>query len=192
MRPYVIWTPGYVTFHGGVAVLHRLCHEINQLGGTAYLFPSELSVNQEWNTPTLPSGCDVSEFIVIYPEIMKDNPLQATRIVRWLLAKAEIPDDGYTIAFSKTISRAHDIFYLNVVDESIWHPPLEESERSGQIVWRGKGEYWGTPLRDQDIGKTLVTRLWPPNQRELAELFRRSSLLISYDPLSAVNYEAAM
>jgi hypothetical protein len=195
MKPYVIWTPGYVTYYGGIVVLHRLCHEINRLGGRASLFLASPGVNPRWDTPIW-DGHSFGDSIVVYPEIVKDNPLKATKIVRWLLAKGEVPGDGYTISFSRAISTEHDVFHLNVLDETIWHPNSEgPSRRLGRIyepVWLGKAEYWGSKIRDEDFGKTLITRQWPSSQFGLADLFRRSRLLVSYDTLSSVNTEAAM
>ncbi len=66
MKDYIIWTPPYTRFSGGVVVLHRLCHELNQRGLKAYVNTDQ--VNPEWNTPIAPmnSERDNDNIIAMY------------------------------------------------------------------------------------------------------------------------------
>lgn len=111
---YVIFAPSYSPNAGGIVVLHKLCHIINNCGGNAVLYPwfpqfkitkRDLSgcvslvrnvigslfrtykTNVDFNTP-LHTGQHLADTdIVIYPEIVFGNPLKAKKVIRWLLNK---------------------------------------------------------------------------------------------------------
>lgn len=108
---YIIFAPSYNQNSGGVIVLHKLCHLINELGGNAVVYPlfqqykiskKDLSglkklinksidsifrkykTNPEFNTPIY-TGEVKNNDIVIYPELVFGNPLKAKNVIRWLL-----------------------------------------------------------------------------------------------------------
>ena len=108
---YIIFAPSYNRTSGGVIVLNKLCHLINELGGNAVISPlfqqykiskKDLSglkklinksidglfrkyrTNPEFNTPIY-KGEVTDNDIVIYPELVFGNPLKAKNIIRWLL-----------------------------------------------------------------------------------------------------------
>jgi len=110
---YIIFAPSYNRSSGGVIVLHKLCHLINELGGNAVVYPlfqqykiskKDLSgliklinksidgifrkykTNPEFNTPIY-TGEVTNNDIVIYPELVFGNPLKAKNVIRWLLNK---------------------------------------------------------------------------------------------------------
>jgi hypothetical protein len=81
---FIIWTWDYSKFVGGVRIQHKLCHLLNMLGAEAYV-TCEIT-NPEWNTPIYDgNGFDKENTIVIYPECIQDNLLDAKYVVRWLL-----------------------------------------------------------------------------------------------------------
>lgn len=114
MAKFLIYTPSYNERSGGIVVLHKLCHVLNESGHEAYLFPyaftyeinrfnfgenvinflkwSLLSslkpfrINKHFKTPIFKKGIkDIDDFIVVYPEVVFGNPLKAKKVVRWLL-----------------------------------------------------------------------------------------------------------
>jgi len=113
MRKFVIFTPPYSEKSGGVLVLHKLCHELNEMGYEAYLYESfeniffnkrffltpilklfrefyraliPLKINNSFNAPVINKKTDFNDdYIVIYYEQVFGNPLNAKNIVRWLL-----------------------------------------------------------------------------------------------------------
>ncbi|MBD3839357.1 MAG: hypothetical protein IE878_03090 [Epsilonproteobacteria bacterium] len=111
---FIIYSHRYDINSGGLIVLHFLCHLLNNLGYEAYLWPSyrpifnnkrpikslgqfvkyyrkelhrSFIVNKNWNTPIAKRGQELENAIVIYPEVVDGNPLNAKDVVRWLLHK---------------------------------------------------------------------------------------------------------
>src|SRR6185295_8456760 len=85
---FVIYCPPYTEKSSGVRALHRLCHLLNTAGYRAVVHTRTLgphSVNKKWQTPLWSEGSTAESTVVIYPEIIVGNPLQAKRIVRWTL-----------------------------------------------------------------------------------------------------------
>ena len=112
MIKFIIFSPSYDSNVGGVIVLHKLCHQLNELGHQAELYPSfstvyksgigrlwgmvKLSIksifkiyktNINFQTPifNLLFNKINKDCIVIYPEVVSGNPLKAKNVVRWLL-----------------------------------------------------------------------------------------------------------
>ena len=97
MKPFIIYTYPFSFGIGGVVVLHKLCDLLNSLGQKAYIFPEPFPgqtepfflLNESYNTPIITQEIlsDINNCIVIYPEVIRGNPLNAKNIVRYLLAK---------------------------------------------------------------------------------------------------------
>ena len=100
--PYIIVTPSYVPNSGGIIALHKLCHDLNQMGERAYLHhlnvdkKNYFETNRHYQTPIADENIIRSDSIILYPEIVNGNPLNGKNIVRWLLNRpGEIGGDGY-------------------------------------------------------------------------------------------------
>lgn len=112
---FIIYAYRYHDDSGGIVVLHKLCHLLNQNGYKAFLWPNykpifdennivksifqflkyfrksihrKFTTNKLWNTP-IASSKDLKNdnSVVIYAEIVDGNPLKAKNVVRWLLHK---------------------------------------------------------------------------------------------------------
>lgn len=114
-RTFVVYAGSYNEDSGGNIALHKLCHILNSIGHTSYIFPEILSggelatlgnhdganlfdryvasnfkTNPEFKCPIL-SATSLSELhrstdiITVYPEVIDGNPLGAKNVVRWLL-----------------------------------------------------------------------------------------------------------
>ena len=112
MVKFIIFSPSYDSNVGGVIVLHKLCHLLNELGYQAELYPAFSTVdksiissswgmvkifiksifnkyktNINFQTPIFNFVFNKinDDCIVIYPEVVNGNPLRAKNVVRWLL-----------------------------------------------------------------------------------------------------------
>lgn len=198
MRPYVIMSPGYTEKSWGVRTLHLLCHLLNGMDVPAFMhLPSEGSTNPSWNTPKA-TGAEVEEGIVVYPEVVRGNPLRGARVVRWLLNrpgyimgnKIRPGRKDYFVAFSPIIDDTKPALNLQVSNEGLFHPH-DLPEKSGELVYLGKGDPRARRA-EIDEGRTEITKEWPATHVELADVLRRSEVVYSYDNLSGVNYEATL
>lgn len=87
--PYLIAAPDYRESSLGIQVLHRLCHLINEQGGSAWMVGCQ--VNDEWNAPALTEEAyshimsGGKPWIAVYPEVTTGNPFSAPVTVRYML-----------------------------------------------------------------------------------------------------------
>ncbi len=85
MKPIVIYTYDFDMGVGGIKVMHKLCHLLNEMGYESYLMPIHLR-NEFFtyyeNTPIVTEEIlnDIENCIVIYPEGIKYNPLNSIQI----------------------------------------------------------------------------------------------------------------
>lgn len=103
---YIIVAPPYSENNGGAIFLHNLVHELNIAGEQALLWPMgpinklstfqhlrlrflnrRLKTNPDLDTPLARRSDLTRDSVVVYPELVLDNPLGAHNVVRWLLYK---------------------------------------------------------------------------------------------------------
>jgi hypothetical protein len=95
---FVISTHGFDFGIGGLKVLHRLCHLLNENGYDAYLVPVHFdhpfAVYEAYNVKLVTQEIleDLDNCVVIYPESWYGNYLNAPNVVRWILGP---PDDDH-------------------------------------------------------------------------------------------------
>lgn len=171
MRPYVIWTPPWDHKVGGIRALYRLAEELADRGQTV----------------TISNGQHVDpDAITVYPEIVQDNPLGATCIVRWLLNKAHVPDDGLAFDWQDTGS-GRPLLTLDILDHDLL--ARREGPRSGVALVVRKG------IADPALipsGAIEITRTWPANRADTVTLLANSEYLVSFDEFTLLNLEAML
>ncbi len=103
---YIVYTFSWNEDKGGVIFMHHLVDELNRMGERAFLWPADpiydtgrrqrlrnwlrpkpFVTNPLLQTPIAGTADLTAESIVIYPELVRGNPLKARNVVRWLLYK---------------------------------------------------------------------------------------------------------
>jgi hypothetical protein len=91
MTKIIIATPSYSTEYGGIIVLHKLCHILNEVGFDSYVIDytgnnQQLNLNPNFNTKNINiKEVDTFNDIIVYPEITVGNPYNFKKCVRYLL-----------------------------------------------------------------------------------------------------------
>jgi hypothetical protein len=214
---FIIASPPYTTRSGGVMVLHELCTALNRLGykaGIAIItegsqnnqnFKFGFTSNSEfldsfgeyYDYFTGRNISDINDFIynscVIYPDIIKGNPLQGKNFATYVLGKPlyEIVSD-YIISYSKIyIEKYNYVLFKPFVNEWMHdRNTLHWTQRKLNLTYYGKGSnYVNCFLID---GSVLIERDWPRDKKQLAELLRNCKYFFSWDSISATNVDAVL
>jgi hypothetical protein len=227
-HPIVVNAPGFDETSGGSIVLHYLVDRIRSLGHDAYIFPfvdsrryslrdyylipgpavrwlknwrrrRRFVTNRDFDTPLAPRSL-LKESIVVYPEIIAGNPLNARRVVRWLLHKP-----GFFTG-EAVFGKADIFFYFLAAlqDPSLQIDPANALRlrwvrddiyrdiglpgREGACRLIRKGRISGNDTAPDD-GSILIDEL---SHHEKAELFNRTRFLYSHDPYTMYCFYAAL
>jgi hypothetical protein len=191
---FTVAAPAYTDKSGGHWYCHYLCHVLNKLGHTAklHLYEPPYRINLEFNTPL---GHD-PEAIVIYPEGVRGNPLNAKKIVRYFLApegffagpEIDWSPTDFPLAFSKVYKENCDVLFYPICDLDIFKPTEEPKRFNSFYVGKGHLRQQCGPLRDC----VEITRKWPEKKTELARILQLSNIFYTYDEMSAINVDAAL
>jgi hypothetical protein len=165
-REYTIWAPEYNNFSGGIRALHVLNDELNKRGMKSKLH------YKESNNPN---------DIVMYPEIITDNPLNSDYVCRWLLAQGENKD----LCFEWCHGLNGDyLLTVNPYELDIFSPRKVERKNVG--YWIGKGKQ-NCPLPEN---AELIQKFYPNDRNLLADQLASYEYIISFDSFSGINMEA--
>lgn len=91
MKKFIISTHGFDFGIGGLKVLHKLCHLLNENGYDAYLIPVHFdhpfTIYENYNTKMITQDIldNLDDCIVVYPESWYGNYLNAPNVVRWMI-----------------------------------------------------------------------------------------------------------
>lgn len=212
MKPIVICTPDYTHSSNGIRALHDLCHHINMMGGTARLLlvcedaikscePAQM--NPDWCTPGLQDSEAhfLQDGIVIYPETISGNPLQARNVARWMGNKDGVLRDkrgmeaapgDFIIAHSRVIRPDADfVLFYSYVNPCFNDIDAVPEKRSMNATYIGKGYLYKDPI--YIIKNTLwIDRKWPSTQEQLAFLLKHIACFYTWDCWSATNVDAVL
>jgi hypothetical protein len=206
---FIIWAVEYTHKSDEARAIHRLCHLLNEAGYSARLLPSRpdlpFATNPEWNTP-LHFG-PVGRSIVIYPEIVSGNPLNAERVVRWVLNLPGKPGgdaccaDGemgfvYEPEWLSTVNRTLDtalaperVLTVPILDPKHVYPdPQIKKNIDCVFTYRGKHLRKRFPISNEH--ELVDVEENTPSMAALGLLLRRTRTLYSYDHGSVVVREA--
>ncbi|MEH0833148.1 WavQ [Pectobacterium cacticida] len=223
-----IYAPSYDVNNGGAIVLHRLCHVINNIKGfQAYLVKystkkrrmgfirnafklrcvndkkDKYKINENWNTPVWDKYTYPKNSVVIYPEIVNNNPLKIKNVVRWLLHqpgfhtnKIEyLPGELY-FKFNSAIddfdfpgstlsqNELKVIYYPIDIYNNSGKDEMKRDIHSCHMVRKGKDKKFV-----HDENSVSIDGL---SHEEVASIFRRSKRFICYDDYTAYSIFAVL
>lgn len=192
--PYLIAAPDYRESSLGIQVLHRLCHLINERGGSAWMVGC--TVNAEWNAPALTEEAysqvmsSGKPWIAVYPEVTTGNPFSAPVVVRYMLNREGV------IMGNAIEAEPDDLFF--------WYRP-EFADKESNLNILGIESYDlsffedDNPIKDMDFlylnripvsaidfgslpeNVTVLSMQSPLPLNELGALLKRGRVLYTYE-----------
>jgi hypothetical protein len=197
--------------------LHQLCDALNRqgheaaialFGGSAPCFNWAYSDNPSFYHPDLlrtpllgdDANVAVNDFLVdgfvVYPDLIPDNPLNARRVVRYLLYKNheyQAPSrNEFVLSFSTSFHDQPDAYLFKTLLDPEFHTRGAKhwSERTLDLTYIGKGTSFGECHRIPDT--LLVKRDWPEDKNQLGHLLRACRYFYSWDTISQTNVDAVV
>jgi tetratricopeptide (TPR) repeat protein len=221
-RPYIVLAPAYTHQSAGIRVLHTLCNELNACGHTAYLIfyrfrpggghdfyttdENSHYCSQHEHIPRLTASNDIARFrtliesaYVVYPEVIQANPLNAPRVVRYVLnspASNGYPmfedERDFIVSFSEQYWQKPNWIAFLVIDDPTFNdgntrPALE---RTMDCTYIGKGVKFGDCFRIP--GSVGIERNWPSDKEGLAIMLRNTRYFYTWDVVSQTNIDAVL
>jgi len=122
MKPFIIYTYDYSPGVGGIKVMHKLCDLLNNNGFESYLMPinirDDFYICSDYNTPIISQNIldNIEDTIVVYPEGIHGNPLNAKNVVRWILGPP-LQKDFETYSKSDLIYWYMDYYYIDFLGQ---------------------------------------------------------------------------
>lgn len=216
-RNYLIYTFPWDENVGGIIFMHNLVHELNASGEKALLWkagpvydpgirgrlrlwlrPEPMTLNPLLNTPVARRRDLTSDSIVVYPELVRGNPLEAQNVVRWLLYKPGLLHP-YAFSSKEMFFRAgamSDIPELTggATDLYLWkiNPTYRNENRQGRkgicyMVRKGKEK-----PRIPETETADATQIDGMSHEEVNEVFNRCDTFYSYDEATMYSQFAAI
>jgi hypothetical protein len=193
---------------GGALVQYEFCRILDNLGFNVRMQAPERIENcvfSKWYN----NEFDLNDTIVIYGETIRGNPLNAPRVVRWILAP--VGEGDYPTWLLSTWGKNDLVYYFNSEAKiqnnpekinSIYkflsimfiHPLIDNhnlSTRNGTCFAIRKHHYHGPSYEQFHPANSFeITR--EHTQEECIQIFNKHKYFISYDPLTFLSVIAAL
>lgn len=205
---YVFHLPNYVPYSNGIKSLWYAAYLFSK-NREVYVHPYNGGEIEKYEAPInykkLINKNKVIERddIVVYPDMVKGNPLNAKRVARYLMAKpyilngegVEKGESDFLFSFSYAVDR-------NLPQLNTLLPELKklakykvDNKNKKVVIYYGKCRISLAKTAIKEIIKDfecikIVTRTIPSNKEILYKEIAEASLFISFDPLSSLAYEA--
>lgn len=180
MVRYIINTPQYRSNSAGIRVLYELNKHLILRG-----FDS---------IPIIVGSNFVAEHndIIIYPEIVKGNPLKGKKVVRYILNEPgliggdkEFDESEIKFVYHEKLKKYSD----NLLTVPCIEPFFKnDNKRRDKVLF-----YVGKGIHEQRIDKPewlQVTKDWPKNREQLAHLLKTTHTFYTYDDFTMLIDEA--
>jgi hypothetical protein len=211
---FIIVAPPYNELSAGVKVLHLLCHSLNQAGiSSSLLFldvrdrsynsfmstTDKSAFHEQYNTSVIINldEIDFANDIVVYPDIIRGNPLNSKKVVRYMLNKNGLITGNpityhpgeFILSYQKIFEpNAHLNLFLS--DDDLTLIPgrdlIQKLNKNISLTYVGKGGKYGDTVR---IGGTISLD-WKKSQEEYILLLENAKYLFTWDQMTGVLYDA--
>jgi hypothetical protein len=206
---FLIYAPPYRNSSAGIRVLHRLAGELTKLGCNSFVFTDWHEVDK--------LKPHVGECVVVYPEIVRGNPMGAKNVVRYVLNTpgymglndSTYADSELVFVYNKALLPAAQaatsqrldesrLMEISVIEPWLFKPKPEVEKVYDVAFWVGKGinvaEASMQNIREYLEGKKFVeiTYLLPSTREGLAMLFQSCRELLTTDDFTAMLAESKM
>jgi len=176
---YCIVAPEYTHVSAGIRALHVLKDQIIKRGRNAVMVYDPIN--------TVIGDDDIA----VYPEVVKGNPLNAKKVIRYVLNYPGLIGGDKEYDPSEKIITWFDEFYPGapILQVPIYEDFFKDEggERTIDCVWVGRG----TDVGMHPEGCTRITYDFPQSRTELASLLNKTKTLYSYDN-GSLPYEALL
>ena len=189
----IIYAPPLQELCGGIIVLHYFCKLINQKYNDKFCAKLFMHNNLKYKNPFCNHFARLDEIndncIVIYPEIISGNPVNAKNVVRWILLELgiEMPLDHY-----KNWSESDIIYHWEPINSNIKQLccPFYNNIFTNKNLKRDKTCYL---IKKGRLIYENINYIHPPNSiciddltlKEKADIFNECTFFYSYDPNTA-------
>jgi hypothetical protein len=216
-KNYIIYTFPWDDNNGGVIFMHNLAHELNQMGEKAFLWSASpiykqglyqrlrnwvksepMHVNPLLNTPLARSSDLSSDSIVVYPEVVLGNPLNAKNVVRWLLYKPGVMHP-YQFGKDEMFFRVGSITDIHEItggapDLLMWkvnpiYQDAKSENRSGVAYAVRKGRNKTRIPETESVDAVCIDGM---SHTEINSVFNRCVSFYSYDEATMYSQYAAV
>jgi len=218
---FLITSPGYAPSCGGIGVLHKLAQLLAEFGEETYLLTTHLDPRMTPKFTWLKSpnvvatqgdivleGEDLENTVVIYPDIINENPLDAKHVVRWLLStpcdgRFKYGADDLVYLFDKRYStgdaykpnnapiEVEGVLNVMFVDFELFKNRQEERIPNSQCFLIRKGVVPDSPMHKTDA-LFLDDFAYHGDHVSLANVFNKYETLICYDPFTFIATQAVL
>ena len=210
---FLIGTQNFSHRSGGIRMLYRLCYHLNVAGYPSAVAPiPSMGWEIEPPYPDWPVAVHrgrTADSIVVYPEIVPGNPLEAEKIVRWTLNTPGVlggdifyPDEEMVFVagsqqlatVSKSVSKPlgpERVLSVGIIDPKYIYPdPAIEKTLDCVFTYKGEAIRTRYPL----LNEASLQRIEDitPTMASLGDVLRRTRTLYSYDHKSTILKEAAI
>lgn len=210
----IIVSPPYQKESEGIKVLHFLCHSLNVNGYLSKILFLDTSdhtfqkfitlsgaegLNPEYSTESIKSVSEVSleSDVILYPEIISNNPANAKNVIRYFLNKpGNIFGNSITAGPRDLLVSYQRIFYPPA-NFSLYYPlidldkipareEIEAYSKNLMLSYIGKGKKYGECSRVPGS----ISLDWEKSYEEYIILLKNSRYIFTWDAMSGVNLDA--
>jgi len=212
---FIIQAPGYHPCSGGIRVLHKLAKVLASLDEETYLVSPYIDPKQKpnfiWLRDLILDDEDKEGTVGIYPEIIRDNPLNTQYVVRWLLNTpgcyggdahkytfndmVYLLNKGYNTGIAyrpdgtkPTVDGILNLFYI---DFDIFKDLGIERQPESQCYVTRKYKVTDPPLHNSSAIK-IDDLVHQGDNKKIAEIFNSCETFISYDKSTFLYILAAL